>query len=76
MNVCLGIPGYRIFRILLDSGCSSVVVNGQMTQTLRNKYTPATSTEWSTQGGNFTAILMANIEFSLPDLSATKIMTW
>ena len=40
------------------------------------KYKPAASTEWSTQPNNFKTKYMVNIDFTLPDFSAKKIVTW
>ena len=40
------------FLILLDSGCSSTIVNEGTTKTLRNKYTHVQYKKWITQSGN------------------------
>ena len=40
------------FLILLDSGCSSTIVNKGRTKALRNKYTHLYYTKWITQAGN------------------------
>ena len=51
-----------------------MIVNGRMTQKLKHK--TATPTEWITQSGNFTTKYIINKDFTLPDFSETKTMTW
>ena len=43
-----------------------------MKQTI--KYKTDNYTEWLTQAGNFTTTYMVNVEFTLPDFSAKKIV--
>ena len=75
MNVCRGRPKYRSFRILIDSRCSSTIINGRITKTLRHKYAPVKSSKWSAQAGNFMTNYAVKIEFSLHLLSGSKIVT-
>ena len=32
--------------------------------------------QWHTQGGNITTNIRVKIDFTLPELSATNVMTW
>ena len=47
---------------------------GKLTSKLKEKSTETTT--WETQSGKFTTSKKANIDFCLPEFSATKIVSW
>ena len=75
MDVHREIPDYRILCIILDGGYSSMIINGRMNPNLISKYKPVASRDWSTQTLNCMNNYMVNVEFSLPVLYVTKILT-
>ena len=63
-----------MFRILLESGCSYVIVMGGVIEKLcPEKDYPM---QWNTQAGNITTNLKVKIYFTLPVLSAKNVVTW
>ena len=58
----------------MDSGASSSIVLGIHKQKLCYKNTQPV--KWSTQGGGFLTTHKTNVELVLPELDATKSMTW
>ena len=58
----------------MDSGANSSILLGKQTLKLRHKKTQ--TVKWSTQGGDFLTIYKTNVELVLPELDATKSVTW
>ena len=74
MNIIKGKAGYKKNCVLLESGCSYTVVMGGVVEKLcPEKDAPM---QWNTQAENITANLKININFKLPALSATNVVTW
>ena len=61
-------------KILLDSGTSSSILLGKYAEKLRRHQTKPV--RWETQAGVFHTKYRANIEFAIPELDATKSVTW
>ena len=61
-------------RIILDSSANSSIDLGKHTEKLRHKKTQPV--KWSTQGSDFLTTYKTNVELVLPELNATKRMTW
>ena len=74
MNTRSGREEFKNFWIILDSGSSSTIVTGKLTSKLKTKETAENT--WETQSETFTASNKVNINFCLPDFSATNIVTW
>ena len=53
---------------------NSLIVIGKHTKTTRNKNTQ--TFKWSTQGGDFLTTYTKNVELVIPELDATKSVTW
>ena len=64
---------FKNFLNLLESGCSSTIVMGGLIQ---NSPTEDAVKQWHTQAGIITTNIQVKIVFTLPKLSATKIMMW
>ena len=74
MNTRKGKSKFKIFRILLESGCSYVIVMGGVIEKLcPEKDYPM---QWNTQAGNITTNLKVKIYFTLPALCATNVVMW
>jgi hypothetical protein len=65
---------HNFLKILLDSGTSSSILLGKYAEKLRQRHIKPV--EWSTQAGNFTTKYKAKVEFLMPELDATKSVTW
>ena len=64
---------FKIFRILLDSGCSSTIITRKLVKKLGlEEYSPI---QWNTQAGNITTNLKDKVDFTLPTVSATNVLT-
>ena len=74
MNARKGKANFKKFRILLDSGFSSKILIGMLMQKPHHK--EYTVMQWNTQAGKITTNIKVKIGFNLPELSATKIVTW
>ena len=62
------------FCILLESGCSSMIVMGRLVKKLSSeKYAPM---KWHMQAGSITTNLKVKVNSTLPALSATNVVTW
>ena len=57
----------------MDIGSSSTIVMGKLTSKLKKK---TKKTTWETQAGKFTTSKKVNVDFCLPEFSATKIVSW
>ena len=74
MNTQKGRVKFKNFHILLDGRCSSTIIIRRL---IKNLYTKIyTVMQWHMQEGNITNNIKVDIYFTLPELSATKIMTW
>ena len=65
---------FNSLRIILDYGIRSPIILGKHTQELQNKTTKKAC--WITQGVNFNTDYTGKLETVLPELDATKIVTW
>ena len=74
MNTQKGKDRFKNFQILLNSGCSSTIVMVRIIKKLHPK--EDTVVQWHMQAGSITTNLKVNIDFTLTELSATKIVTW
>ena len=74
MNTCSGREKSKNFLTLLDSRRSSTIVMGKLTSNLKQKQTSGTMRE--NQFKKFTTSKNVNVNFCLPEFSATKIVTW
>ena len=73
INTQKGKQKFKKFRILLDSGCSSTILMGRLIQNRIPKIDNVI--QWHMQAGNITTNLRVKRNFTLPELSATKIVT-
>ena len=74
INNRLGKSKLSNLQILLDSGASSTILSGKYAKRLRKKKTKPQ--RWVTQAGTIKTNQRAKIDMILPELDATKIMTW
>ena len=75
INTRSGTSKFGLFWILLGSGSSSTIVIGKLTSKIKGKNSSETTT-WETQAGKSTTSKKTNIDFCLPEFSATKILSW
>ena len=73
MNTQNGKAEFKNFRIILDSGCISTVLMVIIIQKPNPKEDSVM--QWHTQAGSITTNLKVKIDFTLPGLSAEKIVT-
>ena len=74
MNTRKGRVKFKNFCILLDSGCIPTIVMGRLIEKLHHdKYALM---QWNTQAGNITTNLKVKVDFTLPALSTTNVVTW
>ena len=74
MNIRKGIAKLKSLQILLDSGCSSTIVMMRLVEILDpEKYVVM---QWHMQAGNITTNFKVNVDFTLPALSTTNVVTW
>ena len=73
MNTRKGKSKFKNFRILLDSGCKFTIV---MVRLVR-KQAPEKNAlmQWHMQAGNITTNIKFKVDFTLPALSATNVVT-
>ena len=74
MNTRKGRAKFKNFRIILDSGCSSTIVMGRLVK--KSGLEEDSPMQWHTQAVNITTSLKVKVDFTLPALSATDIVTW
>ena len=74
MNTLKGKDKLNHFRILLDSGCSSTIVMGRLIDKLGPK--KYYLMQWHTQAGNTNTNVNFKIDFTLPELIETNVLTW
>ena len=73
MNTCKGKARFKNLRIQLDSVCSSTILTRRLIEKLNPKKDAVI--QWRKQAGNNTTNLKVKIDFTLPELSATEIVT-
>ena len=74
MNTRRGRAKYNNLRILLDSRCSYTIVMVRIVEdNCLEKYDVM---KWHTQAGNVTTNLKVKLDFTLPALRATNVVTW
>ena len=74
MNTRRGKSKFKHFRILLDSGYSSVILMGRLVEKLSTEKDALM--QWHTKSGNITTNLNVKVDFTLPALSTTNVVTW
>ena len=74
MNTGKGRAKFKNFRIILDSRFSSTIFMGRIIKRLYPEKDALM--QWNTQAGNVTNNLKVEIDFTLPTLSATNVVTW
>ena len=74
MNIRKGRANFKRFRILLHNGFSSTIVTRRQFEKLH----PGKKVviQWQTQDGNITTNFKVRVDFTLPTLSATNVVTW
>ena len=74
MNTRKGRAKFKNFRIILDTGCISTIVTGRLIPKLSPK--EGNMMKRHTQAGSITTNLKVKIYLTLPEISATEIVTW
>ena len=74
MNTINGIENVKSFQIILDSGCSSMIVMVRLVEKL-NTYKDAVM-QWHTQAGNITTNNKVKIYFTFPVIITTNVVMW
>ena len=74
MNTRKGRVKFKNFRILLDSGFSFTIVMRRMVEKICPKKDAVM--QWQNQAGNITTNFNIKLDFTLPALSATNVVTW
>ena len=67
-------PNPISLKILLDSGASALLIKGQLVEKLT--VTSDQTTRWSTAAGPLNTTERCDIQFSLPELSPTRLVKW
>ena len=73
MNTRKGRARFKKFRILLVSGCSYTIVMRRLFEKICSEKDSVM--RWQTQAGNITTNLKVKVDFTLPALSATNVVT-
>ena len=74
MNTRKGRANFKKFQILLESGRRSTIVTGRLVEKLYNGNDAVM--QWYTQASNISTNLKVKVNFTLPELSATNLVTW
>ena len=74
INIRKGKAKFKNFQILLDSGCIYTTVMRRLVENL-NIGKDAVM-QWHTKSGNITTNHKVEVDFTLPALSETNVMTW
>ena len=74
MNTRKGKAKFKNFRILLDVGCSYTMVIGRLVTKLAPEKDALM--HWNTKARNITTNLKVKVDFTLPVLSTTDVVTW
>ena len=74
MNTRKGKEKFKKFRIILDSACISTIIMGKLVEKPHpDKYAMM---QWHIKVGNITTNLKVKVDFTLPTVSATNVVTW
>ena len=74
MSTRQGKAKFKNFCVLLESGCSFMILMGRLTKKVGlEKYSMM---QWNTQAVNITTNLKVNIYSTLPILRVTNVVTW
>ena len=65
---------WRTYKVILDNGCSSMILTRKLVEKLDPKIDAVM--QWQMQAGNITTNFKVKIDFTLPTLSATNVVTW
>ena len=65
----------KTIRILLDSGASATLIDGNLIKDLPREKT-AKAVRWQTRGGRFNTTAQCKIKFTLPEFSDQKLVEW
>ena len=74
MNNIRGRERFKNFEILLDSGFSSTIVMGRLVEKLHPEKDSVI--QWRTQARNITSNHEVKVDFTLPTIRTTNVMTW
>ena len=74
MNNRRGRAEFKNFLIILDSGCISTIVMRRLIGKLHPEKDAVM--QWHTQARNITTNLKVKVDFTLPAISATNVVTW
>ena len=76
LNVCInnrkGRVKFKKLRIILYSGCSSMIIMGRPVEKLHPEKDDVV--QWHTQAGNITTNIKVKVYFTLPELSTTNVV--
>ena len=74
INIRKGREKFNNFRILLDSECSSTIESRRLVGKLC--LVKDSVMQWHTQAGNFTTYKKIKVDFTIPAVSASNVVTW
>ena len=74
MNTRHGRSNFKNFRILLGSVHRSTIVMGSLVEKLHPEKHAVI--QWHTQAGDITNNINVKVDYTLPAISATNVMTW
>ena len=74
MNTRSGIVKFNNFQIILDSGCSSMILMGRLVEKLPPEQDYVI--QWHTKAINITTNIKVKVYFTLSALSATDDVAW
>ena len=74
MNTRDGRAKFKNFRILLDSGCNSMILMRSLVEKLHPEKDDVM--QWHTQAGNITTKNKVKVYFTLPALNTTNTVAW
>ena len=73
MNIQKGKARFKKIQILLDSGRSSTIIMARLINKISSKKYAVV--QWHTQADEMITNIKVNLDFTLTELSATKIVT-
>ena len=74
MNTRKGKSKFKKIRIILEGGCSSTILIVRLIEKLAPE--EDSPMQWNTQAKNITTNLNVKVDFTLPALSTTNVVTW
>jgi hypothetical protein len=63
-------------RALLDTGTTYTIILREFVGTCRSRTNTKKRTKWKALGGNFTSNYESLLDFKLPEISTSKVVTW